>query len=160
MVVAKRVLVVLAIVLFSGLVWFGERGFVDRPIPLNRARAISRIRDLNEAQQKYAARHPEIGFACDLSSLGQHSELGPDAIDPVLASGTKSGYHFELRCSHDTTGKATNYEITALPLIPGTTGRNAICTDQSSKIWDSKNGSAQECLTRQKQFQLERLTSQ
>jgi hypothetical protein len=155
--IAKRVLVTLAIVMFGLLVWVGVFPPHHGRIPANEATAIRNIQRLNVAQQRYAARHLEVGFACNLTSLGQQeSGLGiDDSIDPVLASGTRSGYHFELRCSRDRNGKAMTYEITALPLVPGTTGNRAFCTDQTSKIWYSKNGSSEECLTRQKQMQLE-----
>jgi hypothetical protein len=96
--IAKRVLVTLAIVMFGLLVWVGVFPPHHGRIPANEATAIRNIQRLNVAQQRYAARHLEVGFACNLNSLGQkESGLGiDDSIDPVLASGTRSGYHFEL----------------------------------------------------------------
>src|SRR5690242_16713459 len=64
---------------------------------LNQRRAVQGIRAINEAEQTYAARHPNAAFACTLSDLGEHSsEPAQDGLlDNVLSSGTKSYYHFE-----------------------------------------------------------------
>ena len=120
-------------------------------ITLNHHRAAQSIRDLSLAEHSFALQHPEAGFACHLGELGEQG-VGPPVglIDRVLASGTKSSYHFELRCSQSTSEKVTAYTITALPTKPGTTGVYALCTDQSGEIWYSENGSASDCLATHK----------
>ena len=123
---------------------------------LNHRRAVESIRKLSVAEQGYAAQHPDEGFTCNLSDLG---EKGPnpvskvDFIDPVLASATKAGYHFEIGCAKSGPRKATAYTITAVPTEPGTTGEYAICTDQSGEIWYSENGMTSDCLTKRKVVQ-------
>lgn len=84
-------------------------------------------------------------YACKLSDLGEQN-----LVDQVLASGTKSGYHFELRCLQQGSQKVTGYAITALPVMPGRTGNYALCADQSGEIWYSENGKASDCLAMHK----------
>jgi len=118
---------------------------------LNQRRAVESMRELNLAEHSYAAQHPDAGFACELSELGEQG-VGPPVglIDRVLASGTKSWYHFEIRCSQSGSEKATVYTITAVPTLPGTTGVYAFCADQKGEIWYSENGSISDCLAMHK----------
>src|SRR5258708_3112612 len=91
-------------------------------VVLNQYRAVRSIRDLNLAEHSYSAQHPDAGFACELGELGEQG-VGPPVglIDRVLASGTKSWYHFEIRCSQSGSAKPTAYTITAGPTKPRTT---------------------------------------
>lgn len=117
---------------------------------LNHRRAVEGIRELNRAEYNYAARHPEEGFACNLSDLAeQRSEpqSSVSLVDRVLASGTKSSYHFEIRCSQGGSQGATGYTITARPVELGTTGKYAFCTNQTGEIWYSENVLTTDCLT-------------
>ena len=120
---------------------------LDQPrVPMNHRRAVKSIQTLNLAEHTYAARHPEAGFACNLSDLSD-----ADLIDRVLASGTRAAYYFELRCLEHGKGKAaTSYTVTALPIVAGTTGKYAFCADQGGDIWYSENGSASDCLAMRK----------
>jgi len=120
---------------------------------LNQRRAVESIRNLNLAEREYAARHPDTGFACNLSDLGENSSepLSRVAlVDRVLVSGTKSSYRFEIRCAQRGDQKATSYIITAIPVEPGTTGKYALCTDRTGEIWYSESGVASDCLTMRK----------
>ena len=108
---------------------------------LNHRRAVESVRDLNLAEHNYAARHPEAGFACELRELGEQG-----LVDQVLVSGTKAFYHFEIQCAHEGRQKATRYTITAMPVVPGRTGKYALCSDQSGEIWYSENGVVADCL--------------
>ena len=116
---------------------------------LNHRRAVESIRNLNLAERNYVASHPDAGFACNLGELGEHgseslSQVG--RVDRVLASGTKSSYHFEIRCPQRRDQKATGYIITAIPVEPGRTGTYAFCTDQTGEIWYSQTGLGSDCL--------------
>ncbi len=114
-------------------------------IPFNQRRAVQSIADLNMAERNHATQHPDAGYACKLSDLGEEG-----FVDKVLASGTKSWYHFEIQCAKNDGQKVTGYTITAVPVIPGTTGKYALCTDQGAEIWYSENGSASDCLATRK----------
>jgi type IV pilus assembly protein PilA len=120
---------------------------------MNQRRAVSSLRHLNRAQQVYAAGQPEVGFACNISDLGGEAS-GPSPtgglVDRVLASGTKSAYRFEIRRPQRRGHNATAYTVTAVPVVPGTTGDYALCTDQSGEVWYSENGSPSDCLAMRK----------
>jgi hypothetical protein len=145
---AKRSILVVILVFFILVVVWPWSLSTPRMF-LNQLRAVRSIEDVTLAERKYAARHPETGYACNLSDLGeQGTEIG--LVDRVLASGTKSWYHFDIRCAQNGNQKATAYTITALPVEPGHTGTYALCSDQRGEIWYSENGSAADCLETRK----------
>jgi hypothetical protein len=114
---------------------------LDQPrIPYNHLRAAHWTRHLIAAEHHYAGSFPLVGFTCDLRRL---AEAG--LVDKVLASGDKSGYHYELRgCSTTTTVVA--FAVAALPTKAGITGQFAFCGNQEGVVWYADNGSADHCL--------------
>jgi hypothetical protein len=145
---AKRMVLVGFVVLLIAVVFLGGFSLEQPRIPFNHRRAILSIEDVTLAERKYAAGHPETGYACNLSDLGkQGSEVG---LDRVLASGTKAGYHFEIQCPQRESQKISHYAIIATPVNPGTTGKYAFCTDQSGQVWYSESGTAVDCLETRK----------
>ncbi len=112
-------------------------------IAANESSAVASVRTLNTAEITYATTHPEKGFTCALDDL---KEAG--LIDAQLASGTRSGYIFELvECKAETgEGANTQYQVIAYPINKQNTGRRAFCSDQSVAIRYSESGSGQACL--------------
>jgi hypothetical protein len=153
MTVRKRTFLLAVTAFFVALVlWLGISPPKTSRIFLNQRRAVDSIRNLNLAEHEYATQHPNAGFACDLGYLGEHGSEALSRValvDRILASGTKSSYHFDIRCSTGV-GRSTAYTITAVPVEPGTTGQYALCTDQSGEIWYSENGSPSDCLVTHK----------
>lgn len=150
---AKRTFLVGCVAFFIAVVFLGIFSPSTPRVFLNQRRGVESIRELNRAEYNYAAQHPNAGFACNISDLGeQGSECQPQVglVDRVLASGTKSSYHFEIRCPQDDSETVRGYTITATPVEPGTTGRYALCTNQGGEIWYSENGSASDCLATHK----------
>jgi hypothetical protein len=146
---AKRVFLWAGAVLLIALVYLATRPLSTPRTFLNQLHAVKSLRELNLAESTYAARHPEAGFACNLSDLiDPESEGLPRAgyVDRFLGSGTSSSYHFEIQCLQVGSQKATAYTATATTLKPGITGHYALCTDQSGEILYSGNGSTTECL--------------
>lgn len=120
---------------------------------LNQFRAVKSIQEVNLAQQDYAKRNPNAGFACRLADLGEQNSAATSEgvfVDGVLASGTKAGYEFQIRCLASSTKKWASYTITAVPTRQGITGEYALCSDNSGEIWYSENGSAPDCLQEHK----------
>ena len=136
------------VVLISVAMWGAFRPLSTPRIFLNQRRATISIREVNLAQQNYSAQHSRTGYACTLSDLGQQ-----DAVDGVLASGTKAGYHFEIQCPPHGAQKAERFTITAVPVNPGVTGQYALCADQSGEVWYSEHGLASDCLAMRKQVE-------
>jgi hypothetical protein len=152
MALAKRTLLVGVVVVFTSLVFLGIFSPSTPRVFLNHRRAAESIRELNRAEYNYAAQHPNAGFACNLSDLGEQASeplSGTGPVDRALASGAKSLYHFEIRCL-PSGKKVGGYTITATPVEPGTTGKYAFCSDQSGEIWYSENGLAADCLATHK----------
>jgi hypothetical protein len=149
----KSALVALLIVLVSAVFWLALFPPSTPRIFLNHRRAVQSIRSLSLAEHDFAANHPNVGFACSLGDLAQRGLESPSNarfVDTILASGTKSSYHFEIACPQSGIQKSTAYTITALPTEPGTTGQYALCTDQTGEIWYSENGSISDCFAKHK----------
>ena len=104
----------------------------------NEASAVGSLRTLNTAEITYNTSYPQSGFACTLGALGPPSagtsatSTAAGLIDSTLATGTKSGYTFTIgNCSG---APSVNYNTTAAPVSPGTTGQRYFCSDSSGVI--------------------------
>lgn len=96
-------------------------------IAANEASAVGSVSTINVAQVSYAATHQQEGFTCSLTDLGNAGLL-----DSMLASGTQSGYRYELVACDGT--PVQHYTILATPMTPGTTGQRTFCSDESAVI--------------------------
>jgi len=146
MALAKRSFLVVLIMFFLAAVFL--LGIFPPNTPrtfLNQRRAVLSITDVTMPERKYAAQRPGAGYACNLNDL---SEQG--LVDGVLASGTRAEYDFEIRCLQGSGQKAMGYTITAVPVSPGTTGKYAVCADQSGEVWYSEDGLVSDCLALRK----------
>ena len=94
------------------------------------ASAVGSMRTLNTALVTYAATYPEIGFPATLGALGGDGGSASQAglIDPVLASGVKTGYKFEYASG------GTTYNIVARPVSSDVTAKRSFFTDESGVI--------------------------
>ena len=119
------------------------------------------LRTINTGAAVYAATWGN-GFPSSLAALGGAPIAEPNCnhallIDPVLASGRKSGYiytytpHFpggatapvispKAAANGCTSGGASGYTVTADPIQRGTTGQRSFFTDQSGIIRVSNDG--------------------
>ena len=80
----------------------------------NETSAVGSMRTLNTALARYRDAHPEKGYASDFYELVR-DQAG--YIDPVLAVGQKSGYHFMYQPGPtDSDGRIRSYELTACPI--------------------------------------------
>ncbi len=111
-------------------------------IAANEAAAVGSLRTLNVAALTYSSAYGK--YPDELSNFGPAAgDASPsadkaDLIDARLASGFKSGYVFQYNASQAQVadGKigAGEYTITALPVVPGTTGGLYFFTDQTGSI--------------------------
>ena len=108
-------------------------------IAANEASAIGSVRTINVAQVSYATNHQEEGFSCSLADLGNAGLL-----DSTLASGTKSGYRYELVACDGT--PVQHYTILATPLAPGTHGQRTFCSDESAVIKSMARDATGNCM--------------
>jgi len=96
-------------------------------IAANESSAVGSIRTLNTALVSYSADHPGQGYPQQLSDLTPY-------IDPVLASGQKSGYQFNyVPATPDFDGLVKSFRVTAAPLSTQA-GRRRFSSDESGVI--------------------------
>jgi type IV pilus assembly protein PilA len=109
----------------------------------NETSAAASIRTITAAQVSYWGEHPEIGYACSLSSVSDAQK-----IDSSLGSGQKNGYRFEIiGCVAGPPGGAnTKYQVVAYPIKSNQTGGRVFCSDESAVIKQHSGGSGQNCL--------------
>lgn len=109
----------------------------------NASSAVAAVRTINTAQMAYSESHPDAGYACSLSALGEGQ-----TIDSALASGHKNGYRFEIKeCEAETQGGPNKkYQVVAYPITANQTGDRAFCSDESAVIKQHSGSSGQNCL--------------
>ena len=115
----------------------------------NESAAVGSLRSIHDLQSKYAAAHPKEGFACELQQL-RPAEDATTAYDPTkaLLAGEWSGYKFVVAgCTRTVMGIVIRYQLTAVPVVRGSTGVRAFCTDESGTLFYEERGSAVECLS-------------
>jgi type IV pilus assembly protein PilA len=102
----------------------------------NEAAVVGSLQALTTACAAYQMTYG--GYPPDLQSLGPGSPPGPaaaDLIDPLLASGTKSGYTFTYTAGpKDAEGNVMSYTTRADPISVGTTGQRQFFTDETGVI--------------------------
>jgi hypothetical protein len=116
----------------------------------HQAVAVSKLLTIIDLQKKYAAAHPEKGFACELPQLKplEQQEKNSD-YDPFgfLSTGTWAGYRFEIEgCHVEKKGIVAHYQASAVPVVPGTTGFRAFCTDETGTLRYDDSGVREKCL--------------
>jgi type IV pilus assembly protein PilA len=97
----------------------------------NESAAVGALRSLNSAQIAYLSAYPTVGFSSSLANLGGTTCNPPTStsaclIDSVLASGTRSGYVFQLTGVSGTPN--SSYVFIATPTQPNQTGTRYFCS--------------------------------
>jgi hypothetical protein len=101
---------------------------------------VSNLRALNTAQALYRGGDPQKGYARSLKQLGPKGE---DIIEPILASGRKSGYRFVLTPGPaDAKGVINHYTISARPLKVLVKGQRSFLTDENGVIRSTREDRA------------------
>jgi type IV pilus assembly protein PilA len=110
-------------------------------IHANEVSAINSLRAITQAEIQYDSAYPASGYACTLAALGGDPNSGPPSpaaaqmLQADLASGYKSGYVFNItNCSKVTvagTDRINGFEVTAVPVDWGKTGKRGFCSDQN-----------------------------
>jgi hypothetical protein len=141
-----------AFLLLIVLVFAFSPRFIDSGSRQNESAAVGSLRRIHDLQSKYAATHPNEGFACQLQRLRQGDHATND-YDPATAplSGQWSGYKFVLvECTPAKNGIVIRYQLAAFPITRGLTRVRAFCTDESGTLFYTQNSSATECLSSRK----------
>ena len=133
-----ELLVVVAIILIIAAIAIPN--FMRAKISANESSAVSSVHAVNTSEISYSSLYSTIGFSVSLADLGPGG-TNPCAgtataacfIDPVLASGTKSGYIFTY-VQNGASTPALGYTINADPVTRGVTGEKSFFSDESSVI--------------------------
>jgi len=133
---------VVGIPIFLILAAIAIPNFLRARVAANEASAMASVRTLVTAEVTYADRHRDTGYTCSLPDLRRDG-----LINPMLASGQRSGYAFELlNCQPGAgDGPSTKFQVVAYPIRPNTTGTRAFCSDESGVVKVNSGGSTQEC---------------
>jgi prepilin-type N-terminal cleavage/methylation domain-containing protein len=126
-----ELLIVVAIILIIAAIAIPN--LLRARIAANESSAVASIRTLNTAQISYNSAYPTIGFGGSLSVLSGtcSSSVAPTSggaclIDTQLASGTKSGYSFQITGVTGT--PASTYQAIGTPISANTTGVRSFCS--------------------------------
>lgn len=103
------------------------------------ASAVQSLRAVQSAETAYATTYPAVGYSATLADLGGAgggscvaSPTQACLIDPILASGQKSGY--TITWNGDGLTPSVSYSINADPNIRGSSGRRSFYTDYPGVI--------------------------
>jgi len=116
----------------------------------NEQMAQMRMNMIVNGQKAYSAAHPEIGYACALSSLvpqkteSTDAEPTPTSFDPGQGSEQWNGYRFTLNGCGGT--PASKYRLAAVPIDSESTGRT-FCADESGKMKFVNGGKPSSCFS-------------
>jgi type IV pilus assembly protein PilA len=126
-----ELLIVVAIILIIAAIAIPN--LLRARIAANESSAVASIRTLNTAQISYNSAYPTVGFAASLGNLAGTctgatipTTSGACLIDTQLASGTKSGYSFQMTGVSGT--PASSYQAIGNPLTQNTTGVRSFCS--------------------------------
>jgi type IV pilus assembly protein PilA len=125
-----ELLIVVAIILIIAAIAIPN--LLRARIAANESSAVASVRTLNTAQISYNSAYPTVGFAASLANLAGTctstvpTTAGACLIDTQLASGTKSGYSFQITGVSGT--PAGNYQAIGTPITANTTGVRSFCS--------------------------------
>lgn len=116
----------------------------------NEQMAQMRVNMIVNGQKAYSAAHPDIGYACALSSLvpqkteSTDAERTPASFDPGQGSEEWNGYRFTLNGCGGT--PSAKYRLAAAPIDSDSTGKT-FCADESGKIKFVTTGKPSSCFS-------------
>lgn len=125
--------------------------------------AAATLRTLSDLQKRYAASLPAKGFACELRSLQPIAAQNTDFSIPgeFFQTGTRFGYKFSVNsCQTDADGIARHYRLSAMWLESEAPTFRVFCSDESSVIWYSREGSEADCFAVRRQLGMVRRSTE
>jgi prepilin-type N-terminal cleavage/methylation domain-containing protein len=126
-----ELLIVVAIILIIAAIAIPN--LLSGKMAANEASAVQSLRTIQSAETAYATTYPAVGYSATLTALGGPgtacSATSSQAclIDPILASGQKSGY--TITWHGDGLTPSVTYTMNADPVMRGSTGRRSFYTD-------------------------------
>jgi len=140
-----ELLIVIAIILIIAAIAIPN--LLAGKMAANESSAVQSLRAIQSAETAYANTYANVGYSSSLASLGGPGGTACTAsstqaclIDPVLASGTKSGYI--ITWAGDGLTPSVNYSLNADPILRGSTGRRSFFTDEPGVIYYNETAPA------------------
>jgi type IV pilus assembly protein PilA len=141
-----ELLVVVAIILIIAAIAIPN--FLRAKISANESSAVSSVHAIDTAEISYSSMFETVGYSVNLSDLGTGgispcpgTATASCFIDPVLASGTKSGYIFTYVQNGSST-PSIQFTINADPVTRDITGQKSFYSDESNIIRYDSTGPA------------------
>ena len=137
-----ELLIVVAIILIIAAIAIPN--LLKARVSANESSAVAAVRSISTAEALYQINYPPVGYGT-LAQLAGTEPCVPSSanaclIDNALASGIKSGYNFNIALTGSL--PATNYLVTALPQVVGSTGQRSFCSGNPSSLHRKANGTA------------------
>jgi hypothetical protein len=113
----------------------------------NELQAQMRVSEIAAAEAAYAAKHPDLGYACALSSFSAPdpaTESGEASNSLGLANAESGGYRFAISGCEGT--PASKYRVTAVPADSDETLK-MFCADESGTLKFVIGGKGSTCFT-------------
>ncbi len=146
-----ELLVVVAIILIIAAIAIPN--FLRAKISANESSAVSSIHAIDTAEISYSSTYFNIGYSAALSDLSNGganpcvaTQTAACFIDPILASGTKSGYKFTY-VQNAVSTPALGFTINADPQVPSVTGEKGFFSDETNVIRYASPGPANSAST-------------
>lgn len=139
-----ELLIVIAIILIIAAIAIPN--LLSGKMAANEASAVQSLRAIQSAETAYANTYPTVGYSSSLAALGGPggscvaSSTQACLIDPVLASGQKSGYN--ITWTGDGLTPSVAYSLNADPILRGSTGRRSFFTDEPGVIYYNETAPA------------------
>lgn len=140
-----ELLIVVAIILIVAAIALPN--LLSAKMSANEASAVQSLRAIQSGETLYATTYPSLGYSATLADLGGPgggscvaSSTQACLIDPILASGVKSGYI--ITWNGDGVVPSVAYTINADPVSRGGTGRRSFYTDYPGVIRYNATGPA------------------
>lgn len=130
-----ELLIVVSIILIIAAIAIPQ--FIKSRMAANEASAVGSLRAICSGNVLYDHTY-SLGFAPTLAALGRAPGGGPatalnaDILDPVVASGIKSGYSFVYAAAGG--AKPDRFAVNANPISPGQSGERYFFVDQTMVI--------------------------
>jgi type IV pilus assembly protein PilA len=141
-----ELLMVVAIILIIAAIAIPN--FLRARISANESSAVSSVHAVDTAEIGYSTTFIYVGYSASLADLGTGgvspcpgTATASCFIDPILASGTKSGYVFTYVQNGSLT-PSIQFTINADPLQPNITGQRGFYSDESNIIRYNSTGPA------------------
>jgi type IV pilus assembly protein PilA len=137
-----ELLIVVAVILIIAAIALPN--LIRSRIAANESSAAGSVRSIVTAQVSYASTYG-IGHAPDLATLSgaglpcTATSTSACLLDPVLASGTKSGY---LLATSSGGANNSTFVVSAVPASPNLTGNRVFCADETMVLRYQLGGSA------------------